>query len=402
MTTKTSASAKLSFRRRVLWGVIVGASACLAVGLRAAVGGADGEAAVTTPMVALAYNDLGMHCMNGDYSEMMLLPPFNTLKVQVLRRETEPDIMTADITVRYFIPGNTHSADKTNFWRYPQPLLGAPAPNIGLAGKGMSGTMTLGANQGWEAVGIPITPIDDDGRDNPYPLAVIEVRQGNTVMARTRTVVPVSTEISCNLCHNTPGVSMVTDMLTKHDLHHGTNLVNQKPVLCAECHADNALGLPGQPGVSNLSRAMHNKHAPLVGELGLPVNCYACHPGLRTQCQRDVHQAAGMDCITCHGDMDAVADPARNPWVDEPRCTTCHVRPGFQFEQPGTLYRNSIGHKGVQCAACHGSPHAITPTVTSVDNLQAIGLQGHPGTIDTCTVCHNPGPPGGFFHKVDD
>jgi hypothetical protein len=100
--------------------------------------------------------------------------------------------------------------------------------------------------------------------------------------------------------------------------------------------------------------------------------------------------------------MHAVADPAREPWITEPRCGQCHSQPGFEFEQPNTLYRNSIGHKGVQCGSCHGSPHAITPTVTAVDNLQAVGLQGHPGTIDTCTVCHTPGPPGGFFHKVDD
>jgi hypothetical protein len=358
--------------------------------------------AIATPMAVIAYNDLGMHCMNGDFSEIMILPPFNTLKAQVILRKESPDIMTEELTVRYFFPTNTHSADKTNFWRYPQPLLGAPPPNIGLAGNGMSGLMVPSANKGWTAVGIPITQIEDSGLDNPYPLAVVEVRQDNIVVGRTRTVVPVSTEMSCNLCHNTPGVSMATDMLTKHDLNHGTDLVNQKPVLCATCHADNALGMPGQPGVPNLSQAMHHKHAPFVDQLGLPVNCYACHPGLRTQCQRDVHQAHGLDCISCHGGMEAVADPARNPWLDEPRCTQCHTRAGFDFEQPGTLYRESVGHAGIQCAICHGSPHAITPTVTEVDNLQAIGLQGHAGVIDTCTVCHLPGPPGAFFHKAED
>ena len=29
-------------------------------------------------MVVLGYNDLGMHCMNQDFSEFMILPPFNT------------------------------------------------------------------------------------------------------------------------------------------------------------------------------------------------------------------------------------------------------------------------------------------------------------------------------------
>lgn len=365
--------------------------------------GSPPQTALDTPMVVLAWNDLGMHCMNGDFSELFILPPFNNLHAQVILRKVEPDIMSSDVTVRYFVPGNTRSADKSNFWSYPQPAFGTPpAPNIGLTGNGLAGTMKLVPNQQWAATGIPIVPFDDDGRENPYPLAAIEVRQNNIVVARTRAVVPVSTEMSCNLCHNTPGLSTASDILAKHDKNQGTTLLAQKPVLCASCHADNALGLPGQPGVSNLSSAMHTKHAPYVNSLGLQVNCYACHPGIRTNCQRDVHYAGGVDCIDCHGDMLAVGNPARIPWVTEPRCGDCHVRAGFEFEQPGKLFKESVGHKGIACSACHGSPHAITPAVTDVDNVQAIFVQGHAGPIDTCTVCHIPGPPGAFFHKVDD
>lgn len=107
-----------------------------------------------------------------------------------------------------------------------------------------------------------------------------------------------------------------------------------------------------------------------------------------------------MRCTECHGEMQDVGDPVRRPWIDEPRCSDCHIRPGFEFEQPGTLFRDSRGHSGVQCSACHGSPHAITPTVTGVDNLQAIALQGHPGKIDTCIVCHTEQPGDPFFHRV--
>jgi hypothetical protein len=139
-----------------------------------------------------------------------------------------------------------------------------------------------------------------------------------------------------------------------------------------------------------------------MAEAALTVNCYACHPGIRTQCLRDVHYANGMDCMDCHGDMNEVASPARRPWQDEPRCDNCHARSGFSFEQPNTLFRNAKGHQGVHCAACHGSPHAITPTVTGPDNLQALALQGHAGTIDTCTVCHNETPDEPFPHHADD
>jgi hypothetical protein len=363
---------------------------------------------VATPYVVLGWNDLGMHCMNSDFSELMVLPPFNTLHAQVLRRGTEPDITDSvgDFEVRYFFASNTHSADKTNFWTYWNPAFGPPAPpDVGLTGHGLTGFLTpTGAND-WSVTGIPIVPIDDSGKENPYPLATIEVRRrdSNALVARTQAVVPVSTEMSCNLCHDRPGVSTATDILMDHDQLHATNLMNQRPVLCATCHASNALGMPGLPNVPNLSSAMHSAHAPRVADLGLTNKCYACHPGVRTNCQRDVHYAAGIACTDCHGGMTAVGDPARVPWLDQPRCGACHSRQSFEFEQPGTLYRNSKGHAGIHCAACHGSPHAVGPAVTEVDNAQAINLQGHAGVINDCTVCHGAGgPPGAFFHRLSD
>ncbi|MBK7403496.1 MAG: hypothetical protein IPJ41_02395 [Phycisphaerales bacterium] len=147
---------------------------------------------------------------------------------------------------------------------------------------------------------------------------------------------------------------------------------------------------------------MHGAHASRMDQVDLENSCYACHPGVRTQCQRDVHYARGIGCTDCHGGMADVGDQGRTPWVDEPRCSTCHSRQGFQFEQANTLYRDSKGHSGVHCYACHGSPHAITPTVTEPDNLQAINLQGHAGVIDTCAVCHTSPPDEPFFHKVND
>jgi hypothetical protein len=214
--------------------------------------------------------------------------------------------------------------------------------------------------------------------------------------------VPVSWEMSCFLCHNTPGISTATDVLRAHDRLHQTQLESQKPVTCAKCHADPALGMPGTAGVPNLSQAMHGAHASRMGAAGLSVACYACHPGIRTQCQRDVHLSNGLTCTSCHGSMTDLASPTRRPWADEPRCGSCHTRAGFQFEQAGTLYKDSKGHNGVHCAACHGSPHAITPTVMAVDNLQAVTLQGHPGKISTCSVCHREQPGDPFNHTLGD
>jgi hypothetical protein len=365
-------------------------------------------APTTGTMVVLAWNDLGMHCMNQDFSELMILPPYNTFHAQVISKAGDsPQIITSGVTVRYTIPENTHSADKCNFWDYAAALLGSsPAPNIGLTGHGLAGTMdplqlTAGRND-WSVTGIPITPINDAGLEDPYNLATVTVQSGTSTTARTQAVVPVSWEISCDLCHFAAGGSPASDILQKHDILHGTDLSHAKPVLCGSCHAQPPLGLTGTPGVPSLSSAMHTSHSSRMAAAGLPLECYACHPGQRTQCLRDVMYSAGKNCHDCHGTMIDVGNPLRAPWADEPRCGDCHNVAGHEYEQPGVLYRDSIGHNGVHCAACHGSPHAITPTVVADDNVQAIALQGHAGTIDTCTVCHSTPPDDPFNHTAGE
>ena len=75
-------------------------------------------------------------------------------------------------------------------------------------------------------------------------------------------VAPVSTELNCSNCHGTANTFL--NILQMHDKNSGTTLVadraNGTLHLCAECHADNALGLAGKPGVKNLSLAMHGFH----------------------------------------------------------------------------------------------------------------------------------------------
>jgi len=249
------------------------------------------------------------------------------------------------------------------------------------------------------AEGIPLTEYRDSDLDNPYPYQLAELvakdRNGN-ILATTQTVAPVSTEMNCQNCHDdggqaSPGIAtgvVKQNILTLHDQQEGTDLMNQRPVLCASCHGSNALNMPGQPGLPNLSLAMHGEHEEETND------CYQCHPGPQTDCLRGTMAADGMTCQDCHGDMSDVANPARQPWLDEPRCESCH--PGYG-ENHNTLYRFSTGHGGVYCQACHGSQHAIYPTLEPNDNIQSIMLQGHAGTVDTCTVdtctvCHTRVP----------
>lgn len=363
--------------------------------------------AISNPYLVLGYNDLGMHCMNQRFSEICILPPYNTLRAQVIdRRGEDPKIVTSGVQVKYSIPGNTTSTNKTDFWTFSKPLFGKQlAPNIGLTGNGLTGSMKPTGQNDWSATGIPVTPLTDAMKEDPYQLSKIDVTFGNLKLASTVAVIPVSWEIRCDLCHNTKGISVETDILRKHDKLHNTKLEASKPVLCASCHADTALGTKGVTGVKSMSAAMHGSHASRMAALTTVSNkCYACHPGVTNNCQRDVHYSKGIFCTQCHGDMAAVASTNRRPWVDEPTCGSCHQKrkPNFQFEERGKLFKDSRGHHGIHCSACHGPQHATGPAVDPADNAQAIQQQGFGGTIKKCTVCHREQPDEPFTHRLDD
>ena len=377
--------------------------------------GAAGDVVGAEDYAVLAWNDLGMHCYNQDFQDLAVLPPYNTLWAQVVRVGDPPQIVTSGIEVTYFFADNSYSVGKSNFWDYDIPLFGVDLPlNVGLAGKGMAGSMDL-QDDHFIAEGIPLTEFSDSDLTNrdPYQLATIiaiDTATGSE-LARTTAVAPVSTEMKCDDCHYDGGIEDIatgrieTNILTLHDKEnvdkypagHEGALMNRRPILCAECHASNALGAPGVTGIPNLSRAIHDKHKE---EMPSTVEgCYQCHPGPETQCLRDVmsikHQ---MGCEDCHGDMQKVAENGQ-PWVTEPRCdnVACH---GSDYAQDQVLYRNSKEHGGVYCAACHDSPHAIAPGREAKDGLKFVALQGFYDTLKACEVCHTTAPAGDGPHGV--
>jgi hypothetical protein len=357
--------------------------------------------AAANDYIVIGWNDLGMHCYDQDYSVFSILPPYNTLWAQVIKVGDPPEIVTQGIRVEYSFLGNTESATKTNFWVYAEQLFGVPlAPNVGLKGFGLTGEMDLaGGGDHFIAEGIPLTEFTDSAptTPDPYQLAHLVVKDtaSDRILAETTIVAPVSSEMRCDTCHNEEDpTNFRRDILLVHDEENDTDLTAQAdggtPVLCADCHADPALGLPGEPGNPTLSEAIHDKHAEETQD------CYACHPGNQTQCLRDVMSQPPTSywCTNCHGDMQDVGHSSRTPWSDEPRCETCHD-PQYA-ENPGTLYRFSTGHGGLYCESCHNSTHAILPSREANDNLQSIALQGYAGAIGECTVCHltNPAEPG--------
>ncbi len=363
------------------------------------------------PYVVLGWNDLGMHCYNHDFQDLAVLPPYNTLWAQVIRRGDPPQIITDGVIVQYSFPDNKTSSNKTNFWQYAPQLFGVNlADNVGLKGKGMAGVMDPEAGY-FVAEGIPLTEFSDSAptRPEPYQQAVITVKDAasDAVLASLTVVAPVSTEMRCDYCHangKDPGVEL--NILDTHDDEEDTNLINQRPVLCANCHASNALGMSGNPSLPSLSKAMHSEHKEKVANT--LEGCYSCHPGPTAKCLRDVMSQSvaspadpnrKMNCIDCHGTMEQVSKNP-NPWLNEPRCDTCHPPTAtHQYNQDQPLYRMSKGHGGVYCAACHDSPHAIAPSREGADAIKFNQLQGKNGTLNTCTVCHLTAPVGKGPHE---
>ena len=357
--------------------------------------------------VVLGWNDLGMHCDQDDYSYFMVLPPFNTLHVQVIQRGGEgANVMTSGITVSYAFPKKTNTALHTNFWQYaPQYGFNVPV-NTGITGTKLSGNMSVDSNGlGFVATGIPLSPYDDDGTWDPYGTAVITAKDSSgNVLQTTNVVAPVSTELMCTNCHGTANPQL--DILQKHDAISGTTLALQQASgivhACSECHSDNALGAAGKPGVESLSLAMHKFHADKMtytsAAASMTPDCYNCHPGPRTQCLRGQMYRAGKSCRDCHGDMNGMTsalESGRQPWLQEPQCGGCHG--AAHAENANTLYRNSVLRNSVEddmngklyCEACHNSTHAEFTSSNPADPTIPNKFQGDNYWIWSCAVCHS-------------
>src|SRR5512145_1547348 len=109
--------------------------------------------------VVFAWNDLGMHCLNPTYDELVILPPYNNVHVQVIKRGNPPEIITEGITVEYYLVNNTYSFGKRqygDFWTNYTAIFGGtpPANNIGLTGTPLFGNME-GKSGYFIAEGIP-------------------------------------------------------------------------------------------------------------------------------------------------------------------------------------------------------------------------------------------------------
>ena len=350
--------------------------------------GGDGGGGGGDSYTLLGWNDLGMHCMDADYSVFSILPPFNNLRAQLIDRNGN-GVVSDGVTVTFEAMTdpdgsiNSFSVGKTNFWDYVADFFGVTPP----AGEGLAGfrsaettpqVMNLDAAAGmFVADGIPITPYDDTLAKNFYPMVRVAAHDGNgNLLAEARVVLPVSDEMTCIGCHGSgsgddarPDSGWLNDpdperdyrrnILNLHDQEQGAKPAYQsalatlgyspagllatadggRAILCASCHGSNALPGSGVAGISPLTEAMHSQHDtaldPLTGQaLGDSDNrsaCYQCHPGSETRCLRGVMGNAlnddgtlAMQCQNCHGQMADVGREGRVGWLEQPNCQSCH------------------------------------------------------------------------------
>ncbi|HTY88603.1 MAG TPA: Ig-like domain-containing protein [Candidatus Acidoferrum sp.] len=455
----------------------------------------------------LGWNNLGMHCMDSDYSVFSVLPPYNTIEAQLV---VNGHLLTASngYSVTYQAVAdpsgsfNATAMGKGNYYDYATALYGAVlAPEGGLAGWSMPGTNNAPQNMWfevtnhpapgatptvnwWRAEGIPISPYDDAHNKNPYPLMLLVARDaGNRIIATNQVVLPVSDEMDCRACHasgsptnaqpaagwvwsSLPERDFRLNILRLHDEHQfaqhtglyqaalaarGFNpaglyrsvTADGKPVLCAVCHASEALGLGSYSNIPPLTASVHSFHGHVTApgttnrldDVAFRSACYLCHPGSATRCLRGAMGSAiasdgtmEMQCQSCHGNMSNVGTNNRVGWFMEPKCQSCHS--GTAMSNNGqirytscftnstygerqavdqtfatvsntpasgiSLFRFSAGHGGLQCEACHGSTHAEFPSTHLNDNLRNIQIQGHAGMMVECTACHTSSPTNNF------
>ena len=382
----------------------------------------------TDPFVLLAWSERGMQLVDDPGAPLSLFPEGTTLRAQLIRRDETPAVVTTGVSLHYRVEGGPAAAGQ-------QPLAGIFAP----------------AGDSFVATGIAVSPYPQQGGFDPYPVMAIEARDiNNQVIATTKLVVPVSTELGCRTCHGgdwrmdgragladetANNILAVHDRLSKTDLQ---QRVNDGPVRCHDCHTGPG-SAPGDPARLTLSAAIHGFHANYLRGRGAE-GCALCHPSSpngATRGARDIHTSVGLDCTSCHGTVEdhslsllkkeqqagkarasvlmAHLRPqtvesveqvvARSPWVNQPDCLNCHE----DFQPPETdatfnqwttdsasLFHNRTDDSGrLFCAACHGSPHALYPAVnpygSHLDALQPLQYQTNRlpiGANRNCALCH--------------
>ena len=368
----------------------------------------QGTVHAATNWVVTGWNNLGMHCLDSDFSVFSILPPYNTINAQIIAATNGYAWIVTDSSVygvTYHAVAdadnsiNKSSIGKGNFWTYVSPIFGVNLPpDTGLAVQwptpfAMPGAGNVPQAMGYEsngfwfvAYGIPIVAYDDVGKPNQYPMMRLTAKtNGGPALATADIVLPVSDEMDCKKCHlsNTftnpadPRVAARPAAGWFFTPHPGTDYRLNILRLHDERQA-------GKPQYVSALATRHFSPSGLFNTVTLsnhPILCASCH---LSEALPD-SGLAGIPPLTeaVHGRHAGVVDPQNgmtlNSSSNRVACYSCH---------PGSVTRCLRGAMGkavapdgsmeMQCQSCHGSMSAVGAT-------NRVGWLNEP----TCQACHS-------------
>lgn len=179
----------------------------------------------------------------------------------------------------------------------------------------------------------------------------------------------------------------------------------QKPVLCAACHASEALATVSFPEVKPLTQSMHAMHADVIApDTGMSLYRFSKGHG-------------GLQCSACHGSTHAIYPSAhRNDNVQNIAAQGHAAMPvtvsggphGMHPTGSAWIGRHKESGKSSSCQACHGADLRGTPLSRSFsDQALAFSDDGvahriplFRGATVSCFLCHkrqNDGRLGGVL-----
>ncbi len=292
------------------------------------------------------------------------------------------------------------------------------------------------ANANWFAAdGIPLAPVDDQGRSNPYPLMKVSATDRNTgqTLDSVDVVLPVASEADCQNCHadpddqgngaattfasvnfdvvlapNAPGPEKIgnaakMNILRLHDAKHGADytssidgsstpcdsannpadpdcLANQTPVQCSQCHYTPALDLAQVGPIDEPARGAKGRQQ--TRHVSMSRAMHANHARFK-----DPFGNPAFPSMPPPDDSRRIGGAPINAFergILEQTCYQCH--PGNKTQ----CLRGAMFSGGVVCQDCHGGLEQVGNDYsdTSPGSLAGVNKRIPWATEPKCQSCH--------------
>jgi len=187
-------------------------------------------------------------------------------------------------------------------------------------------------------------------------------------------------------------------------------------VTCYDCHGD--MLAVGQAFAKDPTKLGSNNRADYRVPWFNETDCGSCHVGTGNISQDGASGYFSAGVRRTAFDETDLSAKTRPVDKNDPNAVRFAVVPNYQKAFKTTQYRGDTvdetpttidaplfregrdTHGNVACAACHGAAHAVWPNrdPSANDNVTALQLQGHTGTILECNVCHTADS----FAKLED